>query len=74
LLWSDPKISKEFEKATRKLGNRDSEGAIAHLKKAIEIAPQFIDAWNVLGTLAYKANQFPLAEGFREALKHDQDY
>jgi tetratricopeptide (TPR) repeat protein len=41
----------------------------------VKIAPRFVDAWNTLGTLAYKSGNFPLAEAyFREALKHDPDY
>jgi len=69
------KARKEFSKATQKLGKRDLEGAIAHLNKAVGIAPQFTDAWNTLGTLAYKMKEYALAEShFREALKHDPDY
>jgi len=69
------KAKREYEKANRKLGKRDSEGAIMHLQKTVSLAPQFVEAWNVLGTLAYKASEFPLAESyFREALKHDPDY
>ncbi len=66
---------REYEKANRKMQNRDVEGAVEHLKKAVEIAPQYVDAWNNLGALAYKLHQFALAETyFREALKHEPDY
>jgi len=41
---------KEFEKATKLAANKDIEGAIAHLRKAIEIYPQFVMAYNDLGT------------------------
>lgn len=69
------KAWKEYEKARKKLGSRDAEGAIAHLKKTVAIAPQFVEAWNTLGRLAYKSGEFPLAEDyFREALKRDPDY
>jgi tetratricopeptide (TPR) repeat protein len=69
------KALKEYEKARKKLGQRDSEGAIAHLRKTVAAAPQFTEAWNTLGTLAYKSGDLPLAENyFREALKHDPDY
>ncbi len=69
------KALSEYEKASQKLGRRDSGGAIAHLKRAVEIAPQFVDAWNVLGTLAYKSGEFLQAENyFREAVKHEPDY
>jgi tetratricopeptide (TPR) repeat protein len=69
------KALKEYEKSREKLGSRDAEGAVAHLKRAVEIAPQFVEAWNTLGTLAYKAADYPLAERyFREALKRDPEY
>jgi tetratricopeptide (TPR) repeat protein len=69
------KALREYEKANQKLGRRDSEGAVAHLKKAVEMAPQFVDGWNMMGTLAYKAGGYPQAENyFREALKHEPDY
>ncbi len=69
------KAWKEFEKARKELENRDGESAIAHLKKSVDMAPQFVAAWNMLGTLAYKSRDFILAESyFREALKHNPDY
>jgi len=69
------KALKEYEKSRKKLGSRDAEGSIAHLKKAVEIAPQFVEAWNTLGTLAYKTADYRLAEEyFREALQHDPEY
>lgn len=69
------KARKQVREAQKRLEKRDAEGAIAHLKKALELAPQFVDAWNFLGTLAYKSRDYPLAEKyFREALKHDPDY
>ena len=69
------KAIREYEKAHNRLGSRDSEGSIAHLKKTVELAPQFVEAWNTLGTLAYKSAQYQLAEKyFREALSHDPEY
>jgi tetratricopeptide (TPR) repeat protein len=69
------KAVKEYNKAREKLGKRDTEAAITHLKKALDLAPQFCQAWNQLGTLAYKARDFRLAESyFREALNHDPEY
>jgi tetratricopeptide (TPR) repeat protein len=65
----------EFEKARKRLGKGDSEGAIACLKKAVKIAPQFTEAWNTLGTLAYASGRYGLAEEyFREALKSAPGY
>jgi len=66
---------KEYEKANKKLGGMDADGAIEHLKKTVAIAPQFVEAWNTLGTLAYKSGDFPAAENyFREALEREPDY
>lgn len=66
------KAWREYENANRKLGQRDVDAAVAHLEKAVEIAPHFAQAWNHLGTIAYQTRQFPLAEErFREALRHD---
>jgi hypothetical protein len=42
----------EYSKAQSALEKPDKERAIAYLKKAVEIAPQFIAAWNNLGTIA----------------------
>ncbi|MBN2339325.1 MAG: tetratricopeptide repeat protein [Acidobacteria bacterium] len=69
------KARKEFEKAYRRLGKKDLEGAVAHLERSVELAPRFVSAWNTLGTLAFKSGEFALAESrFREALKHDPGY
>lgn len=69
------KARKEYEKAYRRLGRRDLAGAVAHLEKSVRLAPQFVSAWNVLGTLAFQSGDFALAESrFREALKHDPEY
>jgi tetratricopeptide (TPR) repeat protein len=65
---------REFTMAQDRLSRQDVEGAIQHLKKAVEMAPQFVAAWNNLGTIAYQSDQFDQAEEyFREALKQDPD-
>ena len=65
---------KEYHDAQKNLERRDVEGAIAHLEKAVEIAPQFATAWNNLGTIAYQTRQFAKAEGhFRQALVQDPE-
>lgn len=62
----------EYRNAGRKLGQRDIEGAIACLNRAVELAPQFSAAWNHLGTIAYQTQRFPDAERyFRKALEAD---
>ena len=62
----------EYEEAGKKLARRDVDGAVAHLERAVEIAPQFAEAWNHLGTIAYQTRDFPRAEScFRKALAAD---
>jgi Tfp pilus assembly protein PilF len=62
----------EYGKANQRLGQRDIEGAEAHLKKAIEVEPRFSAAWNHLGTIAYQTRRFEEAEArFRKALEVD---
>jgi len=66
------KATGEYRKAQQCLSRRDVAGAREHLLKAVEIAPQFVDAWNTLGTMAYQTRDFSEAEKyFREALKQD---
>jgi tetratricopeptide (TPR) repeat protein len=63
---------KEYGKAEQRLSKHDADGAVAHLQRATELAPQFTAAWNTLGTLAYHAQQYAQAERyFRKALAAD---
>ena len=64
----------ELRKANKKLENRDTEAALAHLEKAVEISPQFLSAWNHLGTIAFQSGQYAKAEEyFRRALEIQAD-
>ena len=66
---------KEYRKALDQLEKRDVPAAVEHLKKAVELAPQFADAWNNLGTIAYQSKEYGQAEVyFREALKQEADF
>jgi tetratricopeptide (TPR) repeat protein len=68
------KAYREFEEARRKLARRDPEGAIAHLERAVALAPQYTAAWNHLGTIAYQTGAFERAEHyFRQALAADSN-
>jgi tetratricopeptide (TPR) repeat protein len=65
---------REYEAAQKVLGRRDVPGAVAHLKRALALAPRFSAAWNHLGTLAYQTGQFIEAEAdFRKGLEADPD-
>jgi tetratricopeptide (TPR) repeat protein len=68
------KAHKEVMEAQKKVLKEDMEGAEEHLRKAVEIAPQYAGAWNTLGTLAYQKKDFEGAERhFREAIKQDKE-
>ena len=61
-----------FRASRRRLTKGDREGSIARLQQAVELSPGFVEAWNELGTLAYKADDYEQAEEyFRAALRHD---
>ncbi len=66
---------KEYMRAQDRMEKRDVSGAVEYLKKAVEMAPQFAEAWNNLGTTAYHAKEYRQAEEyFREALKQEADF
>lgn len=63
------KALREYQQAERDLRRKDSASAESHLKNAVGIAPQFANAWNLLGTMAYKSQRYEGAEDcFRRAL------
>ena len=65
---------REYEDAEKALGRRDVSAAVGHLKRALELAPQFSAAWNHLGTIAYQTGQYVEAEAdFRKGLEADPD-
>ncbi len=62
----------EYRKARKRLERRDADGAIEHLEKAVEQAPQFVQALNNLGTIYFQKKDFARAERyFREALDQE---
>jgi tetratricopeptide (TPR) repeat protein len=62
----------EYEEAEKRLARRDVESAVAHFERAVELAPQFSEAWNHLGTIAYQSRDYTRAETcFRKALDAD---
>ena len=73
-LTVSPKARAAFKAARRRLTKGDREGSIARLLQAVELSPGFVEAWNELGTLAYKADDYEQAEEyFRAALRHDPE-
>ena len=68
------KATREYEDAQKDLAKHDVEAAVKHLERAVAIAPQFANAWNNLGTIAYQTQKYSRAEEcFREALEQDPD-
>ena len=63
---------KEYLQAYRSLQRRDVAAAEASLRKAVQLAPQFSQAWNELGVICYQTQRYADAAGhFREALNTD---
>lgn len=65
----------EYNEARKKLARRDVEGAVRHLERAVELAPQFAAAWNYLGVIAYQSMEHEKAEAhFRRALEQEPGF
>lgn len=63
---------REYQEAVKDLQKHEVDAAVKHLEHAVELAPQFADAWNNLGTIAYQTQQYERAEKcFRTALEQD---
>jgi tetratricopeptide (TPR) repeat protein len=68
------KARQELLNAQRRLQKKDLDGAVKHVDKALEMAPQYAAAWNMLGTIDYQRREFTKAEEhFREAKAQDPD-
>lgn len=66
------KAQHRYEEARQSLAHHDPDAATRQLEEAVKLAPQFADAWNELGTIAYQTQNYARAEEcFREALKQD---
>lgn len=64
------KARREYMEAQKRLSKHDVPGAVERLERAVEIAPQYTQAWNNLGTISYQSGKYIAAEAyFRRALK-----
>lgn len=62
----------DYQEAAKALQRHEIEPAVKRLEHAVELAPQFADAWNTLGTIAYQTQHYAGAEKcFRTALEQD---
>jgi Tfp pilus assembly protein PilF len=63
---------REYQEAVKDLARHDAASAVKRLEHIVEAAPQFADAWNTLGTIAYQTGQYGRAERcFRTAMEQD---
>ena len=66
------KARKEFARGQKSMAAKDYPQSIAHLEKALEIYPSYIDAHHQLGMAYFKQNDYPAAiESLRRALDID---
>jgi tetratricopeptide (TPR) repeat protein len=66
------KAQRDYEEAHKELARHDADAATRRLEEAVKLAPQFAEAWNELGTIAYQTQKYARAEEcFREALEQD---
>jgi Tfp pilus assembly protein PilF len=64
----------KYQDAQKHLEKRETDKAKQSLEEAVKIAPQFVDAWNSLGVIAYQTHDLPQAEkDFRTALEVEPD-
>jgi Tfp pilus assembly protein PilF len=64
-----PKARDKYTESQKQLARHDVEGAKRVLKDAVDIDPQFTQAWNELGMIAYQTHDLPSAEQyFRTAI------
>ena len=58
------KARKEYIRAQKKLSQRKVDQAVAHLEKAVRLAPHFSRALNNLGTIAFQRQHYEKARQF----------
>ena len=74
-LQAPKKARKELNKAAKLLKKSKTEEAAEHLRKAVEIYPQYAVAWNWLGDIYLRQDQPEKArQAFSESMKADPKY
>jgi tetratricopeptide (TPR) repeat protein len=65
---------KEYRKAIKALNRKETEQAVEHLQKSLELAPHYSTALNRLGTIFYLSQDYRQAEAyFRKAQSYAPD-
>ncbi len=54
----------KYTESQKRLARHDVEGARQSLQAAVDLAPQFTQAWNALGLIAYQTHDLPTAERY----------
>lgn len=70
----DEEAKKEYRKAIKALNRKETEQAIEHLQKSLELAPHYSTSLNRLGTIFYLSQDYRQAEAyFRKAQSYAPD-
>jgi len=65
---------KSFQKARNDWLNNKPDRAVAQLQKAVQIYPQFAEAWYVLGRLEAASNSQQAQHAFKKAIEADPNF
>ncbi len=66
------KAASEYQRAQAEFAKGNFDAGLKRMERAVEIAPRFATAWNDLGTIRYKRQEYAKAEEcFRRALDAD---
>ena len=57
-----PKARKEFDAGQKSMQAQDAPGSMQHFQKAIELYPQYAEAYQLLGVMHMQTGKFPDAE------------
>jgi tetratricopeptide (TPR) repeat protein len=57
-----PKARKEFDAGKQSMQTQDAAGSVLHFQKAIELYPQYAEAYQLLGVMHMQTGKFPDAE------------
>lgn len=74
-LNAPPKAKKEMQKAMQEYGKSDMKKSEEHLRKAVEIYPQYARGWNTLGVVLMKEGNRPGAiDAWQKSIAADSKF